>query len=311
MRIESLPEYPPERGTAVALGNFDGVHIGHCLVIGLAADFSAQGLLPCVLSFSPHPAAVLKGAAPSALITPSLRCAAYASAGAQAAFALAFGEVCNLSPQAFVDEILIRRLGAKAVCCGFNYRFGKGGAGSVQTLREIGERAGMEVRVAPRAEFEGEAVSSTRIRAAVEAGRMREAREMLGRPFAYDFTVTVGDRRGRLLGFPTINQKFPQEYTLPRFGVYAGRALTEQGWKTAVVNVGVHPTFTLSTPQSEAFLLDYSGDLYGKNVTVELWEFLRGETKFSSAEELKGQIAADVNAAGDIIESEKSMAGAK
>lgn len=133
---------------------------------------------------------------------------------------------------------------------------------------------------------------------------MREAREMLGRPFAYDFTVTVGDRRGRLLGFPTINQKIPQGYAHPHFGVYAGRALTEQGWKTAVVNVGVHPTFKLSTPQSEAYLLDYSGDLYGKNVTVELWEFIRGETRFSSAGELKSQIAADVSAAKNIIESE-------
>lgn len=307
MLIESLPEYPPEQGTAVALGNFDGVHRGHCSVIGLAADFSPQGLLPCVLSFSPHPYAVLKGAAPPTLITPSLRCAAYACAGAQAAFVLNFAEVCELSPQAFVEEILIRRLNARAVCCGFNYRFGKGGAGSVQTLREIGERDGIQVRVAPRAEFKGEAVSSTRIRVAVEAGHMRDAREMLGRPFAYDFTVTVGDRRGRLMGFPTINQKFPQGYALPRFGVYAGRALTEQGWKTAVVNVGVHPTFTLATPQSEAFLLDYSGDLYGKNITVELWEFLRGETKFSGAEELKRQIAADVSAARRIIEAESGV----
>lgn len=310
MRIESLPKYPPERGTAVALGNFDGVHRGHSAVIRLAAELSSQGLMPCVLSFSPHPAAVLRGAAPCALITPSLRCAAYASAGAQAAFVLDFAEICSLSPQAFVEEVLIRRLNAKAVCCGFNYRFGKGGEGTVQTLREIGLKLGLQIRIAAETDYNGAPVSSTRIRAAVKAGEMREAHEMLGRPFAYDFTVTVGDRRGRLLGFPTINQKIPQNYACPRFGVYAGRALTEQGWKTAVVNVGVHPTFTLSTPQSEAYLLDYSGDLYGKNITVELWAFLRGETKFSSAEELKKQIAADVSAAKNIIEAE-SMAGAQ
>lgn len=171
MRIERLPEYPPEYGTAVALGNFDGVHRGHSSVIHLAADFSSQGLVPCVLSFSPHPAAVLRGAAPCALITPSLRCAAYASAGAQAAFVLDFADVCSLSPRAFVEDVLIRRLNARAVCCGFNYRFGKGGEGTVQTLRDIGEQLGLQIRIAAETDFNGAPVSSTRIRAAVEAGK--------------------------------------------------------------------------------------------------------------------------------------------
>lgn len=307
MQMEALPEKPPAKGTAVALGSFDGVHRGHCSVIRLAAGFSSHGLLPCVLSFSPHPAAILQGTAPPALITPSLRCAAYASAGAKAAFVLDFRRICAMPAQQFVEKILRQRLHAKAVCCGFNFHFGKDGAGSPSLLQEIGERLGLAIRVAPQVEFQGAPVSSTRIRAAVEAGDMRSARGMLGRPFSYDFPVTVGDKRGRLLGFPTINQKFPEGYVLPRFGVYAGRALTEAGWKTAVVNVGMHPTFTLTAPQSEAFLLDYSGDLYGKNVKVELWEYLRGEVRFSSAEELKRQIADDVDTAQRVLEYNKNQ----
>ena len=301
MQIEALPAQPPRRGTAVALGSFDGVHRGHQAVIHLAAEFQAKGMLPCVLSFYPHPAAVLNGAAPPALITPVLRCEAYAKAGAQAAYEVDFYSVCDMTPRQFVTEILIGKLNAKAVCCGFNFRFGKHGAGTPELLQELCGEYGLELRIAPSIVYEGSPVSSTRIRAAIENGDLSLANAMIGGPFAYDFEVVMGDRRGRTLGSPTINQEFPENFILPRFGVYAGRAWVDSQWKCAVVNFGIRPTFSLPRPRSEAYILDYSGDLYGYHIKVQLLEYLRGEMKFYGVEELKQQITADASAARKVF----------
>lgn len=306
MQIEALPEYPPEQGAAVALGCFDGVHIGHQAVIRLAAGFRAKGLLPCVLSFYPHPAAVLAGGAPPALVTPELRCEAYEKCGAEAAYQADFRKVYQMEPEQFVKEVLVGRLNAKAVCCGFNFRFGKNGAGTPALLQKLGEEYGFEVRIASGVDYQNAPVSSTRIRAAVEDGNIPLANAMLGRPFAYNFEVVVGDQRGRTLGFPTVNQEFPEGFVMPRFGVYAGRVWLEEQWKCAVVNFGIRPMFTLPRPRSEAYILDYTGDLYGQCVKLELLEYLRGEVKFKTVDELKRQIAADADAARKALARRKN-----
>lgn len=301
MQIEALPNQPPRQGTAVALGSFDGVHRGHQAVISLASAFQPKGMLSCVLSFQPHPAAVLGGNAPPALVTPALRCEAYKNAGAQAAYEIDFRSVCDMSPRHFVEDILIGRLNAKAICCGFNFRFGKNGDGTPELLQDLGKEYGLEICIAQHIDYQESPISSTRIRAAVEAGDMVQVNAMLGRPFAYDFEVVMGDQRGRTLGSPTINQEFPENFVLPRFGVYAGRALVDGQWKCAVVNFGIRPTFSLPRPRSEAYILDYSGDLYGHNIKVELLKYLRGEMKFNGIEGLKRQIGIDAIAAQEIL----------
>lgn len=293
MPIMTLKE-PLKYECAAALGNFDGVHRGHKAVIAAAAEFRADGLVPCVLSFHPHTGAFFDRASHPDLITDTLAFNAFKAAGAREVYEISFEQVRNMEPEEFVREILVGKMKAKAVCCGFNYRFGKNGAGTSDTLVSLGKKYGFCVRVVQSVDYDGAPVSSTRIRAAVQRGEMREAQEMLGRPFSYDFTVVTGDRiGGAVLGFPTINQEFPESFVQPRFGVYAGRAQAEGRYYDAVINFGVRPTFSSTRPRSESHLINFSGDLYGKNVKVELLQFLRGEIRFDGIEGLIAQIAED------------------
>lgn len=285
---------------SIALGNFDGVHIGHRRVVSAAREAGKRlDAVPAVLLFEPHPREILSGKRPARLIPDSLRLRALEKAGACEFVHIDFEEIMNLEPQEFFKEIIVGEIDAVAVSCGYNYRFGKNGKGDVKLLKALCEENNIEFFAAPEIDYKNEPVSCTRIRRCVEAGMVEEAFEMLGRPFMYDFTVVGGDKRGRLLGAPTINQFFPEDFAVPKNGVYAAAAFVDNKWHAAVANIGLRPTIGTESLRSETCIINFKGDLYGKNVPVGLLKFLREEKNFNSLDELSAQIAADAKQADE------------
>ena len=278
-----------ENGVLVALGTFDGLHKGHRQV--LLSDKTEYGE-KIALMFSEHPQKLISGEAPGELITEKKRAELLSSWGFREEL-LDFPAVFCLSPEEFFNEILIKGLGATAICCGFNYRFGKGGTGDTALLSELCRENGIRLTVSDAVLYKGEAVSSTRIRQSLRDGDVRTANEMLGRLFSYSFEVVHGDKRGRVLGSPTINQFFCEGFTVPQYGVYA--SLTEVDGKKypSVTNIGIRPTVGSSEKRSETNIIGFEGDLYGRFIEVSLIEKIRGEKQFSSLEELSRQINED------------------
>ena len=278
--------------TAVALGNFDGMHVGHMAVLEAAKSFESEGLLPVAVLFDEHSLKAITGKAPAMLMTVTERNRIINENGLGIE-TLVFNEIRDLSPSAFVEKILVGRLGAAAVCCGYNYRFGKGASGTAQTMSEICGRLGLKCRVSGEVDVDRCAVSSTKIRGFIENGEIEKANKMLGRPFGFSSRVIDGDKRGRVLGFPTINQIIPEELAMPRFGVYQS-VVTVKGEKfKGVTNVGKRPTVGTEKILSETHILDFDRDIYGENVDVRLIKFIRPEKKFSSFDELARQIKSD------------------
>lgn len=281
-RLEDLPQ----QNTSVALGFFDGVHRGHTQVIRQVTASRAD-TVKTVLTFS-RPA----GRKADNLLMPlSLKRQAFESMGVQCLVVLPFEEIQMLSAQDFVYGILRERLHAREVSCGFNYRFGRHAAGDTELLCSLCEALGIEVQVADPVLDGGRPISSTRIRQALADGNAEEAARLLGRPFTFDFEVVQGDQRGRLLGAPTINQPFPQDFVQPRYGVYIASAQVEGCWIPAVTNIGIRPTVGADCLRAETYLLDYSGDLYGQCVPVRIHRFLRDEQRFDSLDALRRAIA--------------------
>ncbi len=278
---------------AVALGVFDGLHIGHRAVIRAACGVRHEQtpspfLTACVLSLTgvPKTGAQLTHAAEKQELCGTL--------GVDEWLELPFSEVRDMSPETFVREILHKRLQARVLCCGYNYRFGKGGNGDTALLSRLCEPLGIRVIAVPAVTIDGEPVSATRIRGALERGDMPAVMRLLGRPFSVRQPVTRGNRVGHTWGFPTINQVFPCTAALPRFGVYASLAFVDGKRYFAVTNVGIHPTVGgAAQPQAETWIADFDGDLYGTAPKIELLRFLREERRFSSSEELKTCIALD------------------
>jgi riboflavin kinase/FMN adenylyltransferase len=205
-----------------------------------------------------------------------------------------FERVRDYSPEEFCRKILLETLSAKHVFCGFNFRFGKNGAGDAIFLKEYLEPLGVKVYTQPPVMMDGEPVSSTRIREHLAAGRIEEANRLLGRPYSIRFPVLHGKHLGTRIGFPTVNQAFPEEYVVPKKGVYAVRLFFDGAYYQGVCNVGCRPTVDREgCILAETHLFDFSGDLYGKTVSVEFFAFLREETRFSSLEKLTEQISKD------------------
>lgn len=278
--------------TAVALGNFDGMHVGHMAVLEAAKSFESEGLLPVAVLFDEHSLKAITGKAPAMLMTVTERNRIINENGLRIE-TLVFNEIRDLSPYDFVEKILVGRLGAAAVCCGYNYRFGKGASGTAQMMSEICGRIGLKCRVSGEVDVDRCAVSSTKIRGFIENGEIEKANKMLGRPFGFSSRVIDGDKRGRVLGFPTINQIIPEELAMPRFGVYQS-VVTVNGEKfKGVTNVGRRPTVGTEKILSETHILDFDRDIYGENVDVRLIKFIRPEKKFSSFDELARQIKSD------------------
>ena len=285
-------EHNFQNKTALALGNFDGLHSGHLQVLSAVAEQRENGWIPALVHFDIHPALLLRGAAPDRILTDSVRREVLAEYGLQE-IVISFEEVHTLSPARFVKEILIDRYHAAFVACGFNYHFGKNGEGTAQTLQVLAAQYHIKCFVAPEVTHKNSPVSATRIRACLKAGDVEQANTMLTRPFSYDFEVVGGDRRGRLMGTPTMNQFFPAGFLVPKHGVYASFVRMDGNAYPAVTNIGLRPTFDGTSERSETWIMDYSGDLYGKQVPVYLLSHLRGEVKFDSMAALRNQIMVD------------------
>lgn len=285
-------------GTFIALGTFDGLHIGHRAVITAEKTEYEKKI---ALMFKEHPQISLTGSHPGILITPEKERALLKKWGVEAEY-IDFGSVSSFSPEEFVDEILVKKYNARALSCGFNYRFGKGASGNVDTLRRLCAEREIKLNVVSPVEYLNEPVSSTRIRKAISQGQMTAATKMLGRFYSYDFEVKHGDERGRILGSPTINQFFMKDFQVPEFGVYASVTVIDGKSYPSVTNIGVRPTIEgISEKRSETNIIGFQGDLYGKHPEVFIIEKIRGELRFSSLEELSSQIAKDRQASQEIL----------
>ena len=281
MIVARSPAELPAAKRAVALGTFDGVHRGHRAVIEAV---KAAGLRSTVLTFDPHPRLVL-GYDVQLLTTFERRLELIEEAGPDEVLVVEFTqELSRWEPEAFVAEYLTG-IGARVVVAGEDFRFGAGRRGDVELLRSLG----LDVR--PVSLVEG--VSSSRIRELVREGDLRAAAELLGRPYELEGEVVYGDQRGGTLGFPTANLAPDPHALVPAHGIYAGEALGRR----VAASIGVNPHYGGSERRIEAFLLDFTGDLYGDRLRLELWERLREERAFASEDDLVAQIAADVEAA--------------
>ena len=291
--MKNLGFAPYKSGTVVALGNFDGLHIGHMAVINAAKEMAEKnGAKPCALIFTEHPLSILTKKAPVTLFTEDIRNEILGEIGVEICN-LDFKSLMNMTPEVFFDKIVMEMMGAVGVCCGFNYSFGKQGAGTPALLRSLCEERGLQFYMAPETDYLGEPVSSTRIRAAIENGDIDGANTMLGRPFRYRQLVVDGDKRGRLFGTPTINQYLPSELVEPKHGVYMSKTLVDGREYYSVTNIGVRPTVGTGPVSSETYILDFEGNLYGKYIDVSLLRYIRSERKFGSVEELMDQIKRD------------------
>ena len=293
----------------VALGNFDGVHLGHQAVVGRAVgEARARGLRAVAATFDPHPRAILRpGSEPKLLTVLEVREELLLGCGVDEVQVMRFDlELSKKSPRDFVREVLVEELEAGVVVVGENFRFGYNAAGDVGDLEGHMREAGGEAYAVPtyvlgEAARPDDAINSTRIRALLYEGEAREAARLLGRPYSLRGVVVEGDRRGHALGFPTANVLPDAAALVPGRGVYAGHVRVGEVRYGACTNVGVAPTFERRESRIEAYLLGYEGDLYGEVVDVTFEERLRPEKRFSGVDELKEQIARDVAEARRVV----------
>lgn len=279
--------------TAVALGYFDGLHLGHVGVI--SAAMAQPGLKPAVFTFNCD-TTLPKFRGPEDIISFENKCELMEKIGVKYIYAPDFAEVCTLTDEEFVKKILIDRLNAGFACCGSNFRFGKGGSGTPDRLAEIGAKYGMRAEVVPDVCLDGKLISSTRIREHIRKGEIEQANRLLGYELWYRLPVVRGNEIGRTISFPTINQIIPETNIVPRYGVYKSYVEVDGKQYHGVTNIGVKPTVTRHDGTGavmETHIIDYSGDLYGRKIAVALVRFIRPEVKFSGLDELKQQIARD------------------
>lgn len=281
--------------TSVALGYFDGLHLGHLGVI--RAALSQEGLSPAVFTFNCD-TTLPKFKNPEDIISFENKRELLSRVGVRYLYAPDFAEVYELTAEEFVSEILVKRLNAGYACCGTNFRFGRNGSGTPGLLADIGEKYGMRAETVPDVCHNGVMISSTHIRELIRDGNIEEANTLLGYELWYRLPVVRGNEIGRrLLSFPTINQIIPPTNVIPRFGVYKSFVQLDGRNYRGVTNIGVKPTIENRRDGGgvvmETHIIDFDEDLYGQNVSVSLCSFIRPERKFSDLEELKKQIAAD------------------
>lgn len=294
------------RGASIAMGNFDGVHLGHQHVIGLAAKHGPTDSPLGVVTFEPHPRRYFAPQSPPfRLMNAESRANRLARLGIKTLFELPFdATLADLSPDAFVKDVLADGLGVSHVTVGADFCFGKGRQGSAADLQSLCAAQGIGVHLADLLAIDGTDISSTRIRSALEAGDTKAARKMLGHWHRIDGAVIHGEKRGRELGYPTANMDVTDLH-LPRAGVYAVLAdvLTgpQKGQYLGAANLGVRPMFGENRPNLETFLLDFKGDLYGQHLSIAFVEWLRGEEKFNSLESLITQMDADCAKAREVL----------
>lgn len=302
--------------TAAALGNFDGVHCGHQQVIqpvlqSVGSAASSCSACPTVVTFNPHPKEFFTGQSRRLLTPLNEKVTELSRLGIDQLVLLPFDrELASLSPEEFVQTILVQKLQVKRVSVGQDFCFGRGRSGTAMDLQAIAARYGIEVAIVALHQLDGERISSSAIRQALQDGKLAFANRLLGRPYRLVGEVTQGQQLGRTLGFPTANLSLPVDKFLPRYGVYAVRvrlggedaiAQSSSASLPGVMNTGCRPTIDGTSERIEVHLLDWSGDLYGQTLMVELEGFLRPEQKFSSLEQLKAQIEVDCIAAKALL----------
>lgn len=304
-RIDARDRAPDHlRGAVIALGNFDGFHLGHQAVVGEAVrQARAQGRPAIVATFDPHPVRHFQpDAPPFRLTTLDQREELFAAAGADAMLVFAFdGTLAATTAEEFVRGLLVDRLGAAGVVTGEDFTFGKGRGGNVRVLAELGAESGLTARAVGPVVESGEVVSSSRIRAALQAGDCATATRLLTRPFAIRGVVQHGDKLGRTIGFPTANLPLGS-YLRPRYGIYAITGRMPGGRVVqGAANIGIRPTFDPPKELLEPYFFDWSGDLYGQEIEVAFHHFLRPEAKFDSLDALVEQMNRDCDEARRLL----------
>lgn len=289
-----------------AFGAFDGIHLAHAKILDTAVERArALGVSAVACTFDPHPTAVLRPEkAPAPIATLEENLARIAERGLDATLVIPFTrDFSRMEAETFVDEVLVRTLGAREVVVGFNHTFGSGARGTAVLLRELGARHGFVTHVLPPLQVNGLTVSSSAIREALRDGDVEQARAFLGRPYSLTGTVRRGAGRGRTLGFPTANLK-PDRPLVLAAGVYAARARWENRQAEAVVNIGYRPTFEESQYWVEAYLFDFAGDLYDRALTLDFLCRIRAEMKFPGVEALTAQVRADMAEARRLLRTQ-------
>lgn len=278
---------------AIALGSFDGLHTGHRAVLTEILDLHSV-----VVTFRVPPKTI--GTDGGLLMTPEDKVEALKDFGVEEIYLLDFNKVKEQEPEEFL-EFLVKKFKPERIVCGFNYRFGRGAAGNAQTLLDFCRKNEIEAKVVESVTESDSVISSTAIRDLLGAGEIEKANEFLYRDFSFSAKVLHGDARGRTLGFPTVNQKYPKELVPLKNGVYAVEVAVGDRIFGGVANIGYRPTFETEEIFSETFLFDFSGDLYGKTLTVHPKKFLREERRFSGEKELQEAVAHDIAAARKIL----------
>jgi riboflavin kinase/FMN adenylyltransferase len=286
-----------QRPTVLTLGVFDGLHLGHQLIIRTVAERAkVSGAVPTAITFDPHPRAVLHPASsPPLLQTLDQKVEGFGILGIEQTIVVRFTEeFAQIRAEDFLRDVVSERLQAREVYLGRGFNFGHNREGNIDLLRRVSSELGFVADEAPEVRLRGQRVSSSKIRDLLAQGRVNLARRMLGRPYGVEGLVVRGNERGHKLGFPTANLH-PQNRVIPAHGVYVTGTLIDGQWRRSVTNVGTRPTFETGTePSVETFVINWSGDLYGDVIRVRFLYRLRDEKKFGSLEELKAQIENDV-----------------
>ncbi len=285
----------------VAVGCFDGIHLGHQKIITEMCKYAKEnGLKSTVFTFTASPAAVLGKTPQRALMSQSGKMKTLEMLGVDFCFSLDFLSVMNTLPEEYIKKILIEQLNARAVFCGFNYRFGKAASGDTEILTKICSENGVKTFVAEPVCYGESVVSSSRIRELIENGNLNLANTLLGRPFAIEEPILEGKHNGRKVGVPTVNQNPPKAFVTPKFGVYASFVYVNGKRYHGITNVGVRPTVGGDFKNFETHIIDdFNEVLYGQVVRTELLDFVRSEQKFDNLQQLSEQIQRDIKAIYD------------
>ena len=299
MRVyRGLDELPARRkASALTIGNFDGVHRGHrSLINRVLAHGKAENAVPTVVTFDPHPQAVLRGVSPVALVTPDRKLELLEEAGIEQVVIIHFDKSLSLvEPEEFVENLLVRQLRMKAIVVGSVFRFGHRARGDTALLRSLAQGLGYKFEAARLTRLAGRTVSSTEIRYALAGGDLEWANRALGRPHRLLGKVIKGSGRGREeLGFPTANLAVDKGICLPGIGIYAGWLIRRSQRHKAAISVGTNPTYGENPLSIEAFVLDFDGDLYGETVDLDVVKRIRDEEEFPTSAALKDAMKADV-----------------
>ncbi|MBQ9922116.1 MAG: bifunctional riboflavin kinase/FAD synthetase [Clostridia bacterium] len=296
MQLIAKSSLPLKNGTALAIGNFDGLHMGHMKLIDEILFLSRRyDLQSVVWTFNEHPENIISGSYVTKSITAmNEKIELLSEKNVDGMYIEDFNAVRDYSPDEFIKRILVEKFNVKYVVCGFNFRFGKGNIGDAEYLSKRLSDYSVQTRVISPIIYDDKVVSSTYIRSLIEKGDMELTSRLLGRQFYINFPVVQGRHLGREIGVPTINQEFPPDHIIPEKGVYACAVYINGDPYIAVANVGTKPTVNGDHISCETHILDFCGDLYGKNIKVCFFKKMRDEKKFSSLEELKSVIVGDI-----------------